>query len=103
MEKDFYRRRLEERGLKVLIPEEDDRAEVHRVIYDELCLGRTEESSRARYRSVIADLAGRGAEAVIFGCTEIGLLVDQSDSPVPVFDTTVLHAQAAARHAIASS
>lgn len=100
MEKDFYRRGLEEKGLTVLVPEERDRAEVHRVIYEELCLGRTEEASRKAYRRIVGDLVARGAEAIIFGCTEIGLLLDQSDSPVPVFDTTVLHAQAAARNAI---
>lgn len=100
MEKEFYRHRLESHGLKVLIPEEADRAEVHRVIYDELVLGHIEEPSRVVYRHVIADLVARGAEAIIFGCTEIGLLIDQSDSAVPVFDTTTIHAQAAARFAI---
>jgi aspartate racemase len=85
--------------LSVLIPEEDDRAEVHRVIYEELVLGRIEETSQATYRRVIADLVSRGAEAIIFGCTEIGLLVSQSDSAVPVFDTTIIHAEAAVRFA----
>ncbi len=99
MEKEFYRRRLESHGLTVLIPEEADRAEVHRVIYDELVLGRIEDASRDAYRRVIADLIAHGAEAIIFGCTEIGLLVSQSDSAVPVFDTTTIHAQAAARFA----
>ena len=100
MEKEFYRHRLESHGLSVVIPEEADRAEVHRVIYDELVLGRIEEPSRVAYRRVVADLVARGAEAIIFGCTEIGLLIDQSDSSVPVFDTTTIHAQAAARFAI---
>jgi aspartate racemase len=99
MEKEFYRHRLESHGLSVLIPEESDRTEVHRVIYDELVLGRIEETSRETYRRVIADLIARGAEAIIFGCTEIGLLVSQSDSAVPVFDTTTIHAEAAARFA----
>jgi aspartate racemase len=99
MEKEFYRRRLESHGLSVLIPEEDDRTEVHRVIYEELVLGRIEETSQATYRRVIADLIAHGAEAIIFGCTEIGLLVSQSDSAVPVFDTTIIHAEAAVRFA----
>ena len=103
MEKEFYRRRLESHGLTVLIPERDDRDEVHRVIYEELVLGRIEEAARATYRRVMADLIARGAEGIIFGCTEIGLLVNQSDSAVPVFDTTTIHAQAAARFAIGPS
>lgn len=100
MEKEFYRRRLESHGLSVLIPEKADRDEVHRVIYEELVLGRIEDASRDAYRRVIADLIARGAEAIIFGCTEIGLLVSQSDSAVPVFDTTIIHAEAAARFAM---
>ena len=100
MEKEFYRERLQSHGLGVLIPEKADRDEVHRVIYDELVLGRIEDASRDAYRRVIADLIARGAEAIIFGCTEIGLLVGQADSSVPVFDTTIIHAEAAARFAI---
>lgn len=101
MEKEFYRQRLESHGLSVLIPGQADRDEVHRVIYEELVLGRIEDSSRDAYRRVIADLIARGAEAIIFGCTEIGLLVSQVDSSVPVFDTTSIHAEAAARFAMA--
>jgi aspartate racemase len=86
--------------LQVLIPEEAERTEVHRVIYDELVLGRIEEASRVAYRRVVAGLVAQGAEAIIFGCTEIGLLINQSDSPVPVFDTTTIHAEAAVRFAI---
>ena len=100
MEKEFYRRHLEANGVNVLVPDEGDRAEVHRIIYEELCLGRIEPSSRDSYRRVIANLASRGAQGVIFGCTEIGLLVDQSDSPVPVFDTTEIHARAAGENAL---
>jgi len=100
MEKEFYRARLERHGLRVLVPDDADRDEVHRVIYEELCLGRIESASRATYRRVIGELVARGAEAIIFGCTEIGLLVDQSDAEVPVFDTTAIHARAAARYAI---
>lgn len=99
MEKDFYRRRLEEHGLTVLVPDAAERAEVHRIIFEELCRGRFESASRQSYRRVIAALVARGAEGIIFGCTEIGLLVDQSDSAVPVFDTTAIHARVAARRA----
>lgn len=96
MEQTFYKGRLTERhGLEVLVPGEDDRALVHRVIYEELVQGRAEPSSRLAYREVIARLVDRGAEAVILGCTEIMLLVTPEDSPVPLFDTTAIHAQAA--------
>lgn len=96
MEQAFYRARLEERhGLEVLIPEAEDRAEVHRVIYEELVAGRIEPASREAYRGVIARLVARGATAVILGCTEIMLLVGPEDSAVPLYDTTRLHAEAA--------
>ena len=96
MEHDFYKGRLTEReGLEVLVPEADDRAAVHRIIYDELVAGVVREASRTRYREVIARLVARGAQAVILGCTEIMLLVKPEDSPVPLFDTTTLHALAA--------
>lgn len=100
MEKEFYRDRLQSHGLRVLIPPQADRDEVHRVIYEELVLGRIDPDSCASYRRVVADLIADGAQAIIFGCTEIGLLIDQSDSAVPVFDTTTMHAQAAARYAL---
>ncbi|MEV4345789.1 aspartate/glutamate racemase family protein [Actinoplanes sp. NPDC049596] len=92
MEQDFYRKRLEESGLNVVVPGEAERATVHRIIFDELCLGRVEEASRAAYVEI---LDGLPAEAVIFGCTEIGLLLDQSQSPLRVYDTTLLHVEAA--------
>lgn len=96
MEQAFYRARLEERhGLEVLIPEAEDRALVHRVIYEELVAGRIEEASREAYRTVISRLVARGATAVILGCTEIMLLIGPEDSTVPLFDTTRLHAEAA--------
>ena len=96
MELPFWRDRLRERfGIELAVPEAEDRAEVHRIIYEELCRGRILESSRAFYVAAIERLAGAGAEAVILGCTEIGLLVRPSDAPLPVFDTTVLHAKAA--------
>lgn len=95
MEQDFYRGRLaSHHGLDVIVPDDADRATVHRVIYDELVAGRIEPASREAYRGVIARLVDRGAQAVILGCTEIMLLIDQSDSAVPVFDTTALHAAA---------
>lgn len=93
MEQDFYRGRLHsEFGIESLIPDEDDRARINQIIFDELCLGTFSESSRAYYVSVIEKLAQQGAEGVIFGCTEIGLLVPAERSPVPVFDTTAIHA-----------
>lgn len=96
MEMDFYVGRLKSKyGLKVLIPGAEEREIVHRVIYDELVLGQVHESSRERYRQIIAGLVERGAQGVILGCTEIGLLVKPEDSPVPLFDTTWLHAEAA--------
>ena len=95
MEQHFYRDRLARHGLTVLVPPADDRAEVHRIIYDELCLGTLLEPSRQFYREVIARLADAGAEGVILGCTEIELLIGASDSPVPVFPTTRLHVEAA--------
>ena len=102
MEQDFYRQRLVERhGLEVLVPEPDDRDTVHRVIYDELCQGTIREESRARYRTVIERLVARGAQGIILGCTEIGLLEGDDDASVPLFDTTALHARAAALAALA--
>jgi aspartate racemase len=100
MEKDFYRERLQSHGLQVLIPDQPDRDELHRVIFEELVHGRLEPDSRTNYRRIVAALIANGAQAIIFGCTEIGLLIDQSDSAVPVFDTTTIHAQAAARYAL---
>ena len=101
MEQPFYRERLEDRhGIQVLVPDEPDRAEVHRVIYEELCRGVVSEVSRQAYRQVITRLVARGAQAVILGCTEIGLLVREDDAEVPLFDTCVLPAQAAAERAL---
>lgn len=101
MEEDFYRLRLENHGLEVLVPEADDRGIVHRVIYDELCLGQIREESREQYRRIIAGLVARGAQGVILGCTEIGLLVGADDASVPLFDTAALHARHAALAALA--
>ncbi|WP_418318833.1 aspartate/glutamate racemase family protein [Piscinibacter sakaiensis] len=103
MEQGFYKQRLVDRHrLQVLVPDEPDRAIVHRVIYEELCLGRIDAASRAEFRRIIAALVERGATAVILGCTEISLLVGEQDSPVPVFDTTALHARSAAERALGS-
>lgn len=104
MEQDFYKGRLASRhGLDVLVPDADDRAEVHRVIYEELVQGRALPASRAAYRAVIARLVERGADAIILGCTEIMLLVRPEDSPVPLFDTTAIHAEAAVDRTLAGS
>jgi len=101
MEEDFYRSRLEARGLHVLVPDVAGRGEVNRIIYDELCQGRVLDASREIYREQIGKLAGAGAEAVILGCTEIGMLIRAADVSLPVFDTTVIHAEAAAAFATA--
>ncbi|MZD03836.1 amino acid racemase [Streptomyces sp. SID5785] len=100
MEQDFYRARLAARGLDVIVPDAPERAIVHRVIYEELCLGIVRDASREAYREVIGSLVGRGAAGVVLGCTEIELLVGQQDSPVPVFPTTRLHAEAAVTAAL---
>lgn len=101
MEQPFLQERLRSHGLEVSVPGDDDRALVHRVIYDELCHGVVREESRAGYREVIARLAADGAQGVVLGCTEIELLVGAADSPVPVFPTTRLHVEAAVEHALA--
>ena len=95
MSQSFYRSRLESHGLEVLVPSEQDRALVHRVIYDELCLGVFRDESRAAYVDVVSRLVSAGAEGVILGCTEIELLIGPDDLPVPVFPTTRLHVEAA--------
>ncbi len=100
MEQDFYRDRLATHGLKVLIPGADDRAVVHQVIYDELCRGIVTDASRTAYRDIIGRLVAQGAQGVVLGCTEIELLISQADSPVPVFPTTRLHAEAAIEKAL---
>jgi aspartate racemase len=103
MEQAFYKGRLTDRhGLEVLIPDQDDRAVVHRIIYEELVVGQVLDASREVYRGVIARLIERGAQGIILGCTEIMLLVGPDDSTVPLYDTTTLHAEAAVQQAIAS-
>lgn len=101
MEEDFYKGRLEQKyGLKVLIPDAKDRKIVHEVIYQELCLGQIHDDSKAEFLRIIEGLAKEGAEGVILGCTEIGLLLNQNDTIVTLYDTTAIHAQKAVEYAI---
>jgi aspartate racemase len=101
MEEDFYKGRLvNNHSLTVLIPEEQERESIHRVIYDELVLGEINPESKAEYVQIMDRLVQSGAEGIILGCTEIGLLVHQEDSPVPLFDTTRIHAEAAVEYAL---
>jgi len=101
MEQAFYRDRLStQHGLRVIVPESVDRDVVHRIIYEELCLGIVKPESRDAYRRAMRSLASQGAQAIILGCTEISLLVDQQDSEVPLFDTTAIHARSAAEEAL---
>jgi aspartate racemase len=101
MEQDFYKGRLiQKHGLEVVVPNEPDRKIVHNVIYQELCLGRMIESSKIEYLRIIKRLANQGAEGVILGCTEIGLLVNQRDTDIELFDTTAIHAEKAVEYAI---
>ena len=96
MEQDFYKGRLRDKfELDVLVPNEADRAIVHEVIYQELCLGEIKPDSKAEYLRIVDSLAEAGAEAVILGCTEIGMLISQQDTPVKLLDTTEIHALAA--------
>lgn len=96
MEQDFYKGRLQsEFGLEVIVPDEADRQTIHSVIYDELCRGIVKDESKQKYQQVIERLKTQGAEGVILGCTEITLLIQQSDTDLPVFDTTRIHAEAA--------
>jgi amino-acid racemase len=101
MEQDFYRDRFASRGVRLIVPDTRDRAQVHRVIYEELCLGVVREESRQAYREVMGRLVAAGAEGVVLGCTEIEMLVGPEDSRVPVFPTTRLHVEAAVEAALA--
>jgi len=101
MEEDFYKGRLTKKhGLQVMIPTEEDRAIVHRVIYDELVIGEINPTSRAQYQRIIDELVQQGCEGIVLGCTEIGLLVKETDSRVPLFDTARIHAIAAVEYAL---
>ena len=101
MEQDFYKGRLREKhGINVTIPDNDGRTIVHDIIYDELCQGVIRPQSKARYLDVVAKAHGDGADSVIFGCTEVGLLISNDDFTIPTFDTTALHAKAALEFAL---
>lgn len=100
MEQPFLKERLGAQGLEVLVPDAEERQAVHRIIYEELCVGIISAESRRVYQQVIASLMARGAQAVILGCTEIGLLIKPEHSPLPLFDSTELHAQAAVAFAL---
>jgi len=101
MEHDFYKDRLSRKfGLEVLIPDTNDRKTIHDVIYKELCMGRINDSSKAEYLRIIKELVDKGAEAVILGCTEISMLVNQKDTVTKLYDTTAVHAQKAVEYAI---
>lgn len=100
MEQDFYKKKLLDRGIDVLIPDAEARQFINNVIYNELCLSIIFEQSKKRYLEIIGELAKSGAQGAILGCTEIGLLVKQSDTSIPLFDTTYLHAHRAALDSI---
>jgi aspartate racemase len=101
MEQDFYKGRLSENyGLNVLVPNKEDRQIVHNIIYQELCLGNIQANSKTEYLRIIDMLADQGAQAVILGCTEIGMLVNQNDTRIKLFDTTAIHAAKAVEYAI---
>lgn len=102
MEQDFYRDWLRERhGLEVLVPPREERDVVHRIVYDELCMGKVLPASRTAFIRIMADLVAQGAQAIILGCTEFAMLVDDADASVPLFDTTAFHARAAVALALA--
>jgi aspartate racemase len=104
MEQEFYKGRLSVRhGLKVFVPKQQDREIIHRVIYDELCLGRIVDASRFECRRIMADLVTQGVQAIILGCTELSMLVGPEESAVPLFDTTTIHARKAADRALSAT
>lgn len=100
MMQDFYKNRLADRGIEVLIPDSDDVETINTIIFEELCTGKINEASRKKFQKIIEELKENGAEGVILGCTELGLLIRQSDVSVPLFDTTVIHAKKAAEIAM---
>jgi len=103
MKQDFYKDRLSDRGIDVIIPDDVDVDVVNRIIFEELCVGKINEKSRKIFQKIIEKMQEKGAEGVILGCTEIGLLIHQSDVSVPVFDTTVIHAKKAVQIALTDS
>jgi aspartate racemase len=101
MEQDFYIGRLREKfGLEPITPDEDGRVRVHQIIYDELCVGRVSETSRAAFVDVAEKLKAKGADCLVLGCTEVGMLLNEANSPLPIFDTTLIHADAAVDFAL---
>lgn len=101
MEQPFYTEHLRARGIECVVPDEPSRAEVHRIIFDELCRGDFKDSSRRALQEICTSLAAQGAQGIVLGCTELPLILSQSDLPLPIFDTTVLHAMAAVDFALA--
>ncbi len=101
MEQDFYKERLQQQGLTVLVPTPADRQLVHRIIYEELCLGMVKDASRQEYLRIMGELQAAGAAGIIEGCTEIVMLVQQTHTAIPLFDTTAIHAEAAVALALA--
>ncbi len=100
MEQDFYKERIAERGIEVLIPEAAERDMINEIIFDELCLGKINDSSKVKYQQAIQNLIDRGAQGIILGCTEIGLLIHDEDAEVPLFDTAKIHVKAAVKEAL---
>lgn len=100
MEQDFYTKILTEKGIDVMIPDKADREFINRTIFDELCLGMIKDTSKSEFLSIISKLQTNGAKGVILGCTEIGMLIQQKDTPIPLFDTTMLHAASAAMRSL---
>ena len=100
MEQDFYKSKLIEKGINVIIPDKNDIEIINKVIYDELCLGIINPESKAKYLEIVKTLKQKGAEGIILGCTEIGLLIKSEDTDVPLFDTTLIHAEQAAIYSI---
>ena len=100
MEQDFYKERIADSGIKVLIPEAAERDMINQVVFDELCLGEILDSSKVEFQKVIQKLIDRGAEGIILGCTEIGLLIQQDDAEIPLFDTAKIHVEAAVKEAL---
>ena len=103
MKQDFYKDRLSDRGIEVIIPDDVDVDVVNRIVFEELCVGKINEKSKKIFQKIIEKMQEKGAEGVILGCTEIGLLIHQSDVSVPVFDTTVIHAKKAVQIALTDS
>ncbi|KUP34398.1 MULTISPECIES: aspartate/glutamate racemase family protein [Bacillus] len=103
MEQDFYKSRIASHDINVIVPDDDERELINNIIYQELCLGEIKQSSKNVYKKIINNLVDRGAEGIILGCTEIGLLVKVEDSKVPLFDTTLIHAQKAVNKSLSIS